>query len=404
MSIDPPPRTGPLRDLTVIDLTQMLAGPYCTMMLADLGADVIKVEPPGGDLTRWMGPRRDGDGPEALGGYFQSVNRNKRGIVLDLKTEAGKESLFRLVAGADVLVENFSAGVMDRLGLSYETLSAINPVLVYGCVRGFGDPRSGGSPYQDWPAFDVTAQAMGGLVGITGAGPGQPVKTGPGIGDIFPGALCAIGILAAVHEARRSNLGQFVDVAMYDSVLSLCERIVYQYSYTGRSPLPQGNTHPLLCPFDVYPTADGFLALAAPGDRHWRVLCDLMGRPELGDDPRYRTNADRVGHAPVVRAIVADWLAVRTTAEALSVLGGHVPCGPVNDARAVFADPHVRRRDMLCAVEQPGSAEPVVIAGQPIKFSLTPSGVRHRAPRLDEHRDDILARFCGDPTPSGENQ
>jgi crotonobetainyl-CoA:carnitine CoA-transferase CaiB-like acyl-CoA transferase len=388
---DPRPRTGPLSDLTVIDLTQMLAGPYCTMTLADLGADVIKVEPPAGDLTRRMGPRRTGDGPKALGGYFQSVNRNKRGIVLDLKTETGKDSLRRLVADADVLVENYSVGVMDRLGLSYEHLSAINPALVYGCIRGFGDPRSGRSPYADWPAFDVTAQAMGGLVGITGPAPEQPLKTGPGIGDIFPAALCAIGILAAVVEARRSGRGQFVDVAMYDSILSLCERIVYQYGYTGEVPGPQGNAHPLLCPFDVFATSDGFLAIAAPSDRHWQRFCTLTDRPSLGTDPRYRTNSDRIARADEVRTIVAGWLSSRTTEQALSVIGGHVPCGPVNDARDVFEDPHARVRDMLPTVEQPGSAEPVTVAGQPIKFSRTPSGVRHRAPRLDEHHDEVLA-------------
>ncbi|MGW4031543.1 CaiB/BaiF CoA transferase family protein [Streptomyces sp. NPDC004838] len=399
MSTESSPITGPLHDLTVIDLTQMLAGPYCTMTLADLGADVIKVEPPAGDLTRHMGPHREGDPPEALGGYFQSVNRNKRGVVLDLKTEAGRTALLRLVATADVLVENFSVGVMDRLGLSYETLSAVNPALVYGCVRGFGDPRTGGSPYADWPAFDITAQAMGGLVAITGPGPGRPLKTGPGIGDIFPAALCAVGILAAVHEARRSGRGQFVEVAMYDAVLSLCERIVYQHSYTGAVPQPQGDTHPLLCPFGLFPTADGLLALAAPSDRHWREFCALIGRPELGDDERYATNTGRVAHADAVRAVVTGWLSSRTTSDALAVLGGRVPCGPVNDAAAIFADPHVRQRRMLSEVEQPGSSAPVVIAGQPIKLSRTPAAVRHRAPLLDEHRDEILSASsaAGDP-------
>src|SRR5215471_2217611 len=222
---------GPLEGLRVVDLSLMLAGPYASMLLADLGADVVKVEPPRGDSTRATGPFRPGDGPEALGGYFQSVNRGKRSVVLDLKNPADRGRFVALVRVADVLVENYSAGVMDRLGLGYERLAAENPRLVYGAIRGFGDPRSGASPYQDWPAFDVVAQAMGGFLSITGTAEGTPVKAGPGIGDLFPAVLLALGVTSAVYQARHTGRGQFVDVAMYDAVLSLCERMVYQYSY-----------------------------------------------------------------------------------------------------------------------------------------------------------------------------
>jgi crotonobetainyl-CoA:carnitine CoA-transferase CaiB-like acyl-CoA transferase len=387
---------GPLHGLRVVDLSMMLAGPYATMLLADLGADVVKVEPPRGDGTRGTGPFRAGDGPGALGGYFQSVNRGKRSVVLDLKKAADRDRLVALVRVADVLVENYSAGVMDRLGLGYERLAAENPRLVYGAIRGFGDPRSGASPYQDWPAFDVIAQAMGGFLSITGTADGAPVKAGPGIGDLFPAALLALGVVAAVDHARRTGVGQFVDVAMYDAVLSLCERIVYQHSYSGAVPRPQGNGHPLLCPFDVFPTEDGWVAVAAPHDRHWRVLAEAVGGTALAADDRYRTNRDRVRHGDEVRAVVGDWLRARSTADVVAVLGGRVPVGPVNDIADIAADPHVAVRRMLAEVPQPGSDRPVVLAGQPIKFGRTPAEVTRRAPALGEHDlEDVIAGWQG---------
>ena len=385
---------GPLAGLRVVDLSTMLAGPYATMLLADLGADVVKVEPPRGDGTRRAGPFRPEDGRAGLAGYFQSVNRGKRGVVLDLKAPSDVERLVELVRNADVLVENYSAGVMDRLGLSYERLATENPRLVYAALRGFGDPRTGASPYTQWPAFDIVAQAMGGFLGITGTADGAPVKSGPGVGDIFPAALLAFGVLAAVHHARRTGQGQFLDVAMYDAMVSLCERMVYQYSYTGEVPRPQGNGHPLLCPFDIFPTADGWVSVAAPHDGHWRILADTIGGPDLATDPRYRTNVDRVRHADEVRALVGDWLSPRTTAEVVEVLGGRVPIGPVNDVATIAADPHVAARGMLVELEQPGSDRPITVAGQPVKFTRTPTDVGRRAPTLGEHDvDAVLAEW-----------
>ncbi|MCW2532843.1 MAG: yfdE, partial [Blastococcus sp.] len=216
---------GPLTGLRVIDLTQVLSGPFCTMLLADLGADVVKVEPPSGDVARLWGPHvptpEGVEGPATYGGYFASVNRNKRSICLDLKDPEGRQTLLDLLDDADVLVENFRVGVMDRFGLSYEELHARFPKLVYASIRGFGDPRTGLSPYADWPAFDIIAQAMGGVMGVTGADADHPVKVGPGIGDIFPAVLAAVGLLAALRHADATGQGQFVDVAMYDSVLAL---------------------------------------------------------------------------------------------------------------------------------------------------------------------------------------
>lgn len=375
---------GPLAGVKVIDLTTMLAGPFTTMLLTDLGADVVKVEPPQGDRTRNVGPFREGDDERGLGGYFQSVNRGKRSVVLDLKAEADVERFLELVAVADVLVENYSAGVMERLGLAYERLAEVNPRLVYACLRGFGDARTGDSPYRDWPAFDVVAQAMGGFAGITGELGGGPLKAGPGIGDIFPGTLLALGVTAALRHAEHTGEGQFVDVAMYDAVLALTERIVYQHSYLGEDPGPMGNGHPLLAPFDIMQTADGWIAVAAPSDNHWRFLVETMGRPELADDPRFVSNTARVANVEAVRDELGAWLRAQSTREVIDLLGGRVPIGPVHTASDIFSDEHVRRRDMLVDIEQPGSNRPVTVAGAPIKFTRTPSRVRGRGPLLGE--------------------
>ena len=383
---------GPLAGLRVIDLTQVLSGPFATMLLADLGADVVKVEPPGGDVARQWGPHLPGNGPDGYGGYFASVNRNKRSVVLDLKQDVGRAHLLALLAGSDVLVENFRVGVMDRLGLPYEVLHERFPTLVYASIRGFGDPRTGPSPYADWPAFDIIAQAMGGLLGITGSDPEHPVKVGPGIGDIFPGALAALGIVAAVRHAEATGEGQLVDVAMYDSVLSMTERIVYQYSITGIAPRPQGNTHPLLCPYGVVSTATGFVTVAAPSDHHWRQLAELIGRPELADDPRYASNESRLAHAGEVYAAVEAWSSALPTSGVLAVLGGRIPCGPVNSAADIAADPHVAARAMIVQVDHPAGGT-IDIAGSPIKLTGTPSDSFVRAPLLGEHTDQVLAEL-----------
>ncbi|SEB24745.1 CaiB/BaiF CoA-transferase family protein [Variovorax sp. YR216] len=381
---------GALAGLRVIDLTQMLAGPICTQVLADQGAQVIKVESLAGDGIRSSGPFRPDDALRAFGGYFQSVNRNKSSIALDLKQPQGRELLIRLVKEADVVVENFRAGVMERLGLGYEQLRESNPRLVYATIRGFGDPRSGESPYADWPAYDVVAQAMGGIMSITGTAGGDPTKIGPGIGDIVPGLMLGIGILAAVHHAQRTGRGQFVDVSMVDSVLALCERIVYQQSYEERTPGPEGNRHPLLCPFGLFPARDGWVSVACPDEKLWAKLARIIGRPEMAEDPRYATNPARVQHAADVIAAVEDFTRRHSKAELAQQLGGVTPFGPVYTARDIFADPHFARREMLVEVEHPGCSTPVRIAGVPIKLSETPGGVRRRAPLLGEHTDDVL--------------
>ena len=386
-----PDRPGPLAGVRVIDLTQALAGPYCTMLLADLGADVVKVEPPSGDMTRFPGPFTPEDTEKAYGGYFASINRGKRSIVLDLKDEGDRDTLIALVRTADVLVENSRAGVMDRLGVGYEVLAEANPRLVYAAVRGFGDPRTGASPYVDWPAYDIVAQAMGGLVSVTGSADGTVGKCGPSVGDVFAGSLATVGLLAAVIEARTSGEGQMVDVAMYDAVLSLCEGAVYQHDYLGWVPGPTGNGHPVIAPFDLFPTADGTCAIGAPDDRTFARLCDLLGRPDLPDDERFSGQIERLLHRPALNEELEAWTRARTTAEIVDLLGGKVPVGPVNDMAAIAEDPHVAVRQMLVEVEQPDGSRPVTLAGQPIKMTRSHTGIRHRPPRLGEHTDEVLA-------------
>lgn len=381
---------GALEGVRVIDLTQMLAGPYATLMLADQGADVIKVEPPEGDGTRTIGPFLPEDEARAYSGYFQSINRNKRSIVLDLKSEDGKRILRRLVAAADVLVENYRAGVMERLGLGYESLRQDNPRLVYAAIRGFGDARTGQSPYMHWPAYDVVAQAMGGIMGITGPAPDQPLKIGPGIGDIFPATYAAFAILAALRHAERSGEGQFLDIGMADAMLALCERIVYQYSYTGQVPHPEGNAHPLLCPFGLFPCRDGWVTIACATETFWRLLVEAMGTPEWTKAPGCTTNAERMRQRDAVNARVAEWTRAHSKAELKALLGGRVPFGPVNTVADILADPHFAVRHMIAEVELPGLERRVQIADSPVHMTATPGGVRRRAPLLGEDTEEIL--------------
>lgn len=387
--------TGPLRGVRVVDLTQALAGPFCTMLLGDLGADVIKVEPPQGDIPRFGGPFMEEDAERAFGGYFASINRNKRGIVLNLAEEQDRTILLELVDRADVLVENYRVGVMDRFGLSYEQLHERNPRLVYAAIRGFGDPRTGASPYAEWPSYDVVAQAMSGAVSMTGTTDGQMVRIGPSIGDLYPATVAALGIVAAVHHARATGEGQFMDLALYDALVALCEAAVYRYSYAGFVTEPVGNSHPQLSPFDLYPTADGLCAIAAPTPNHWQRLCEVIGRPDLIDDDRTRTNRERVANAGFVRAVMSEWTSARTTGQVLEELGGTVPVGPVHRAPDLFADPHLQARRMFVAVEHPGSPRPGVFPAPPIHFSATPSSVHRRAPKLGEHTEEVLAELEG---------
>lgn len=388
---------GTLEGVTVIDLTMMLAGPFASMMLADQGANVIKVEPPGGDNTRRIGPHPAGGLTQdkgGYGGYFASINRNKRSIVLDLKSDSGLSALKRMIAQADLLIENYRYGVMERLGLDAETLQALNARLVHVSVRGFGDTAGGISPYRDWPAYDPVSQAMGGIMGITGPQPGgAPTKIGPGIGDIAPAMFAAFGAVAALYRAQRTGFGDRVDISMVDGVLALCERIVYQYSATGKAPGPEGNGHPLLCPFGIFEAADGYLTLGIPNDKFWTIFVGLIGQPDLAVDPEFATNAERLSNASRTNAIVTEWTRGRTRADISAVIGNHVPFAPVMTAADIFSDPHFSSRSMLAHVPFPGAPEGLHVANTPVRMAHAVSGVRDRAPLIGEHADAILAEF-----------
>lgn len=383
---------GALSDIKVIDLTQALAGPFGTMMLSDHGAEVIKVETPQGDASRAAGPFGKDDDQKTHGGYVQSVNRNKKSIALDLKTEDGKSVLKELVRDADALVENYRAGVMDRLGLSYEVLREINPRLVYGCLNGFGDPRTGKSPYAAWPALDVVSQAMGGLMSVSGpdADSQTPTKIGPGIGDIVPGMFLAFGVLAAVHHARRTGQGQFVDVSMVDGVLAVCERIVYQNSYLGVNPGIEGNHHPFLCPFGVFPAKDGWVTIAAPQDGFFITMCDELDIPEVAKEERFSNHVKRAQNKTDLIALINAATQSLTKKELQRRLGGKLPFGPLMQIEDMLKDEHFAARDMLPEIEYPGTDRKVRVAGVPVKMTETPGGVHRRAPFHGEDTERIL--------------
>lgn len=390
---------GSLRDLRILDLTQTLAGPFATMILADHGATVVKIEPPIGDVTRGYGPFRDDGGDDVgtaqggdpvLGGYFQSLDRNKESVVLDLKREGGRAAFRELVRHADAVVENFRAGVMDGLGLSYESLREINTRLVYGALRGFGDPRTGASPYCKWPAYDVVAQAMGGVMAITGPDPKSPTKIGPGIGDIIPGIYLAFGIVAAIHNARRTGRGQFVDVAMTDSIFAVCERSLVQNSTFGLVPGPEGNHHPYHCPFGLFPASDGPVSIAATSDEFFATLCEQLGATELRDDPRFASRRSRGANKSVLIPLISANTVRFSKAELMTLIGGKLPFGPVMNVAEAIADPHFTAREMIVEVEQPG-AGPIRVAGVPVKMTETPGGVHRRSPLLGEHTGLRLA-------------
>lgn len=379
-----------LEGIRVLDLTQVLSGPYCTQMLADHGADVIKIEPPEGDGSRIIALAPDAT-PEDGSPYFQSVNRNKRSIVVDLKHAQGKQLMLAMAGRADVLVENFRAGVMERLGLGYEVLHEANPKLVYATVRGFGDPRTGASPFVDWPAFDIIAQSTGGILSITGPSAEESIKIGPGVGDIVPGIFLAFGVLAALRYAQITGRGQFVDVAMSDGILAITERIVHQYLSTGQIPHPEGNAHPLFCPYGLFRAKDGWIAIGCLKDSFWLALCRIMGRQDLLDDQSLRTSSQRQRRRDFVNEQVSDWTASRTKAQLTELLGAVVPFGPVNNAADILRDAHFAARKMLVTVQGQGSGPALV--DTPIKMTESPGGIARPPPRLGEHTRAVLEEF-----------
>lgn len=379
---------GPLNGIIVVDLTRVLAGPYCTMVLCDLGARVIKVEPPGGDDSRHYGPFVDGESA-----YFASLNRGKESLALDLKAEGDRALFERLLAGADIVVENFRPGAMDRLGYGWEALHARFPRLIYAAASGFG--QSG--PYSRRPAYDLVVQAMGGIMSLTGEPGGPPARVGTSVGDITAGLFTAIGITAALHQRNRTGQGMMIDVAMLDGQVAVLENALARYFATGQVPGPMGTRHPSITPFEAFAAADGYIVVAAGNDALFARLCQAVGRPELAADPRFDTNPQRTANVDALKAEIEAALRRRPGAEWLEVLGAAgIPCGPINTVDKVAADPQVVARTMVVSAEGV-SGRRLRMAGNPIKMSaFDDPPTRARVPRLDEDRARIVAELAED--------
>ncbi len=385
----PLPTTGPLEGVRVLDLSWILSGPFCTMTLCDLGADVIKVErPPWGDMGRMNRPLRDGES-----GYFLSVNRGKRSISIDLKEERGRDLLRELVREVDVLVENFSPGALDGLGVGYEALSAVNPRLVYAAISGFG--RTG--PWRDRPALDVIAQGAGGIMSVTGHPGGLPTRPGSSLGDITAGLYAAIGILAALHERELSGLGQLVDISMMDAQMAIQENAFMRWDILRQEPQKLGTRHPTAVPFQAFPTEDGWVvvALAWGGADQWGLLCAALGLPGLIDDPRFATADARTDHHAELEPLLTEAFRSRPTQEWIDeLLPMRIPCGPLNTIPQAAASEQAAAREMLAPVEHLTFGE-VRLVNTPVKLSRTPGGIRGSSPDMGEHAVDVLSELLG---------
>jgi crotonobetainyl-CoA:carnitine CoA-transferase CaiB-like acyl-CoA transferase len=391
-------RSGALSHLRVLDLSRVLAGPWASQVLADLGAEVIKVErPDGGDETRAWGPPWLGDVDGAATGdsaYFASTNRWKRSVTIDLRRPEGQAIVRRLAARADVLLENHKAGALARLGLGYEELSRDHEGLVYCSISGFGQD----GPYRSRPGYDFLIQGMGGLMSVTGLPDGEPgggpVKVGVAVTDLLTGMYAATAILAALAHRDRSGKGQHVDLALLDVQVAMLANQAQAYLVTGRPPRRLGNAHPSIVPYQAFPTRDGHVVLAVGNDGQFARFCEVAGRPELAADARFATNALRVEHRAALVGIVAPILASRPTGEWVEALeAAGVPCGPINDLAQVFEDPQVRHRGLRVVVEHPRHGS-VPLVASPIRLSRTPP--RHeRPPALGEHTREVLVDVLG---------
>jgi crotonobetainyl-CoA:carnitine CoA-transferase CaiB-like acyl-CoA transferase len=383
-----PAETSPLTGVKVVDLTRVLSGPYCTMLLADMGARVIKIEQPGrGDDTRAWGPPFVG-GESA---YFLSINRNKESLTLDLKHPAARGILDALLRDADVLVENFRPGTMERLGLGYADVHQRFPRIVYCSISGFGQT----GPRTREPGYDAVIQGESGLMSITGAADGPPFRLGVAIADIVSGMFAAQGIAMALLARARTGRGQQVDVGMLDATSALLTYQAGIYFATNATPARMGNRHPTIVPYETLPASDGDFVVAVGNDEQWRRFCGALGTSALVDDPRFATNRDRVANYAALRPLLVARLASRTRHEWVTALkAAGVPCGSVRDVAEALQDPQLSARDMIQTVEH-AAAGFVSVLGVPVKLSETPARVRSAPPVLGQHTEQILQRDCG---------
>jgi len=376
----------PLSGLRVLDLTRVLAGPYCTLLLADLGAEVVKVErPDGGDDARAFGPFLE-NGQSA---YFASINRGKKSIALDLKLETDRETFLQLVDHADILVENYRAGTMQKLGLAPKTLCGQNPRLIYASLTGFGHAGSD----TDRAAYDIVVQALSGLMSITGSGPGQSVRVGTSISDILTGVFGAVAIVSAVHGRTASGQGTVIDLAMLDCTVAALENAISRFTTSGVSPEPLGTRHPSITPFQAVPTADAPIVIAAGNDALWAALCKCLDRIDLATDPRFATNGDRTTHHENLEAELIVAFSSRTAAEWLDRLAAAgIPSAPIRSIDQVVADPHLASRGMWHMMDDRQGGR-LLTAGSPFRMNDTPPPLSDSIPGLDEHHQEILSQW-----------
>jgi len=378
---------GPLKGVRVLDMTWALAGPYCTMLLCDLGAEVIKIEnPEGGDPARKNFPHIHG-----VSSYFLSVNRGKKSVTVNLRHPRGKETVLALARKSDVMVENFRPGVLDRLGLGYAAIREVNPKIIYAACSGFGQ----NSPYAHRPAYDVIVQGMGGTLSITGEPGRPPVRVGFSIGDIGGGIFTAIGVLSALHEREKSGEGQMVDVSMLDCQMAFLENAFSRFFTTGEVPKPIGTRHPVHTPFQAFPTQDGYMVLAAAQEQWWQKFCQVIGRQDLLKDERFKDDQSRTKNHDQLEPILNEITRTRTTSDWVAEMGKNdIPCGPVNSVDRVAGDPHTVAREMITQAQH-SKVGMLKVVNSPIKLSKTPVKIEKACPELGEHTDEVLGNLLG---------
>ncbi len=377
----------PLQGIRVLDLSRVLAGPYCTMVLGDLGADVIKVESPEGDETRSWGPPFAG----SESAYYLCVNRNKRSIVVNFKTEEGRTIIHELVKRSDVLVENFRPGTLRRFSLDYDTASVINPSLIYCSLTGFGQT----GPLRDKPGYDFMIQAMGGLMSITGEPEGEPMKVGVAVADLFAGQNAVIAILAALQARAQTGRGQHLDISLFDSQVAMLANVASNNLISGNLPKRYGNAHANIVPYQSFQASDAWFVVAVGNDKQFEKLCQVIGNSELVSDKRFQLNAERVRNRDELLSILQPIFLAKTSSEWLSMLdAAGIPCGPINTLDEVFSMPQVEAREMLIHMKHAETGG-LSLVGSPLKFSDTPVGYKLPPPRRGEHTEEILKELFG---------
>jgi len=376
----------PLNGIRVLDLSRVLAGPYCTMVLGDLGADVIKVESPQGDETRSWGP------PFAEGesAYYLCVNRNKRSIVVDIKTAEGRDILYRLIQRSDILVENFRPGSLARFSLDFESASALNPNLIYCSITGFGQM----GPLRDKPGYDFMIQAMGGLMSFTGEPDGEPMKVGVAVADLFAGQNATIAILAALQARTQTGKGQHIDISLFDSQLGMLANVASNYLISGNLPNRYGNAHANIVPYQSFQASDGWFVIAVGNDAQFATMCKLIGENELVNDLRFATNSARVQNRDALISILKPIFLTKTVNEWLSLISDEFPCGPINNLEQTFSMSQVESREMLIHMEHPTIGE-LPLVGSPLKFSDMQVEYKLPPPRLGEHTEEVQKELLG---------